>query len=93
MRNLVLVIAGILIAGPSYGACTKPEAPSCALQTGAFAGEALFDSCRLEMISFRAGMEAFAECHQKDGQAAQEKAVREELEDVLGRFNRRARGE
>jgi hypothetical protein len=93
MRSLVLVIAGILVAGPSYGACTKPEAPSCALQTGAFAGQAIFDSCRLEMIAYRRTMEAFAECHQKDGQAAQEKAARDELEDVLARFNRRARGE
>jgi hypothetical protein len=93
MRNLVLIIAGIVIAGPSYGACTKPEAPSCALQTGGFAGEAVFDSCRLAMISYRSEMEAFAECAQKDGQAAQEKAARDELEDVLARFNRRARGE
>lgn len=93
MRGLVLVIAGILVAGPSYGACTKPEAPSCALQTGAFAGQAIFDSCRLEMIAYRRTMEAFAECHQKDGQAAQEKAARDELVDVLARFNRRARGE
>ena len=72
---------------------TKPEAPSCALQTGAFAGEAVFDSCRLAMISYRTGMEAFAECVQKDGQAEQEKAARDELENVLARFNRRARGE
>jgi hypothetical protein len=93
MRSMLLVIAGILVAGPSYGACTKPEAPSCALQTGAFAGGAVFDSCRLEMISYRRAMEALAECHQTDGQAAQEKAARDELEDVLARFNRRARGE
>jgi hypothetical protein len=93
MRSLVLVIAGILIAGPSYGACTKPEAPACAMQTGAFAGEAVFDSCRLAMISYRTGMDAFAECVQKDGQADQEKAARAELENVLAQFNRRARGE
>lgn len=93
MRSWVLVIAAILVAGPSYGACTKPDAPSCALQTGAFAGEAVFDSCRLEMISYRRTMEALAECHQKDGQLAQEKAARDELDDVLARFNRRARGD
>ena len=95
MRSLVFVVTciGILIAGPSYGACTKPEAPSCALQTGGFAGEAVFDSCRLQMISYRGGMEALAECHQKDGQPTQEKAARDELESVLVRFNRRARGD
>jgi hypothetical protein len=92
MRGLILIIAGLFIAGPSYGACTKPEAPSCARQTGPFAGDAVFDSCRLEMISYRAAMEAVAECHQKDGEAAQEKAARDELEDALARFNRRARG-
>ena len=93
MRSLVLVIAGILIAGPSYGACTKPEAPVCALQTGPFASEAHFDACRMPMLAYRTGMEAFAECVQKDGQAAQGKAARDELENVLARFNRRARGE
>ena len=93
MRSLVVGIAAILIAEPSYGACTKPEAPSCAAQTGAFASEADFDACRMPMLSYRSGMEAFAECVQKDGQAEQEKAARDELENVLVQFNRRARGE
>jgi hypothetical protein len=95
MRNLVLVFASIeiLMAAPVYGACTKPDAPSCATQRSAFTDVDDFDQCRLQMLSYRDGMEAFASCLQQDGQSSQEKSARDELQDILSRFNRRARGE
>jgi hypothetical protein len=95
MRSATLAVTciGILIAGPSYGACTKPEAPVCGQQPGAFASPADFDQCRIQMISYKGGMETFADCLQKEGQSAQEQSAREELDTVLAQFNRRARGE
>jgi hypothetical protein len=93
MRSLILTCVGILIAGPSYGACSKPDAPSCAQQAGPFASEADFDACRMQMLSYRDGMEAFATCLQKDGQPTQEQSARDELQNVIARYNRRARGE
>ena len=95
MRSVVLAAPciGILIAGPSYGACAKPEAPVCGEKPGAFANHADFDQCRLQMISYKSGMETFANCLQNEGQSAQEQSARDELETVLARFNRRARGE
>jgi hypothetical protein len=95
MRSVVLAVTGIgiLIAGPSHGACSKPEAPICGQQPGAFTGQADFDQCRMQMISYKSGMETFANCLQKEGQSAQEQSAREELDAVLARFNRRARGE
>jgi hypothetical protein len=95
MRNLHFAItcAAILVVGPSYAACNKPEAPSCTQQGGAFAGEDDFDKCRMQMLAYRDGMDALATCLQKDGQSAQEQSARDELQTMLARFNRRARGE
>ena len=95
MRSVVLAVTciGILIAGPSHGACTKPEAPVCGQQPGPFAGPADFDECRLQMISYKGAMETLADWLQNEGQSGQEQSAREELEAVLARFNRRARGE
>jgi len=50
-----------------------------------------FDSCRLEMISYRSAMEAFAECHQTDGQPAQEKAGGDETGRCIGAISIAAR--
>ena len=95
MRSLALVFAciGILITGPSYGACTKPDAPSCATETAAFADLADFDRCRTQMLAYKGSMESLITCFQKEGEPAQEQSARDELENTLSRFNRRARGE
>jgi hypothetical protein len=92
-RGISCVAIGVLLAGPSYAACTKPKAPACATQTGVFEGVSDFDRCREQMLSYRDGMEAFAACLQQEGQSAQEQSAREEFQNTLAQFNRRARGE
>jgi hypothetical protein len=83
---------GILVAGPSYAACTKPDIPACAVQSGAFKDAADFDECRKQMIAYKSGMETYASCLKEAGQT-QEQDVQAELDSGLSRFNRRARGE
>jgi hypothetical protein len=84
---------GILLAGPLQAACTKPDAPACATQTGAFVDVSDFDRCRIQMFSYQGGVEAFAACLQQEGQSSQEEAARDELKNTLAQFNRRARGD
>lgn len=91
--SFAFVSVGILIASPSYGSCTKPDAPLCALQAGRFAGVADFDNCRLQMVAYKDGMEALAQCHKQAGQSSQEQSALDELQGTLDRFNRKARGE
>lgn len=83
---------GVLAVTASQGACSKPEAPSCAFERIPFASEATFDACRMEMIKFRDAMDDYASCL-AEVSADQAKAARDEYENVRVRFNQRARGE
>jgi hypothetical protein len=83
---------GVLAVTASQGACSKPEAPSCAFERIPFASETAFDNCRNDMLKFRDAMDDYASCLGKVS-AEQEKAARGEYESVRIRFNQRARGE
>ena len=91
--TFAFVTIGILIAGPSHAACTKPDIPACAIQNNPFPSEADFDKCRIQMIAYKDGMENFAACLKEAAQFPEEQSARDELETTLARFNRRARGE
>jgi hypothetical protein len=82
----------VLAVAPSQGACLKPEAPGCALQRVPFATDTAADNCRLDMLKFRDAMDGYASCL-GEVSADQEKAARDDYEQVRIRFNKRARGE
>jgi hypothetical protein len=77
---------------PSQGGCVKPDAPNCALERVPFASDKAADDCRKDMIKFSAAMDHYAVCL-AEVSAEQEKAARDDYEDVRVRFNQRARGE
>ena len=83
---------GVLAVTASQGACVKPEAPSCALERIPFATDMAADECRKDMLKFHDAMDGYAACL-RDVSADQEKAARDDYEDVRVRFNQRARGE
>jgi hypothetical protein len=94
LRVSTLAAIAVLLAGPSHGACTRPDKPSCATAKTPFSGQADYDACRVEMIAYKGGMENLAQCLRSDGQsAADQRAVLAEMENALAQFNRRARGE
>jgi hypothetical protein len=92
MAFLAAIGLGVLAATASHGACSKPEPPSCAFERIPFASETTFDECRIAMLKFRDAMDEYASCLGKVS-ADQEKAARDEYENVRVRFNQRARGE
>ena len=89
---LAAIGLGVLAVTASQGACLKPEAPTCALERVPFASDKAADDCRKDMLKFRDAMDDYASCL---GEASkdQEKAARDEYENVRVRFNQRARGE
>jgi hypothetical protein len=87
------VTIAILISGSADAACTKPDIPACAVEKGAFAGEANFDQCRLQMLAYKDGMEQHATCTKEAGSPQEGQASEDELQATLAKFNRRARGE
>jgi hypothetical protein len=74
----------------SQAACPKPDAPSCALERTLFASDMAADNCRKDMLTFRDAMDRYASCL-GEASADQEKAARDEYEEVRVRFNQRAR--
>jgi hypothetical protein len=82
----------VLAVTPSQGACLKPDAPNCALERVPFASDKAADDCRKDVMKFRDAMDRYATCL-ADVSADQEKAARDDYEDVRVRFNKRARGE
>lgn len=94
MRSLAFAFAvlAILVATPLHASCAKPEPPSCAQQAEPFADVEEFDRCRMQMLAYRDGIDVFATCLQSEGQSANEQSARDEFQDILSRFNRRARG-
>jgi hypothetical protein len=88
IRVIFFAAIGLLMSRPSQGACTKPDAPSCAIE-GAFASVSDWDRCRIQMIAYKGGMETFIACLQKDGQDGE--TTERELEYTLSEFNRRSR--
>lgn len=91
-RALAFAALGLLTNSAAHGACTKPDAPFCAVRPGPFTGVADFDQCRMQMIAYRDGIEVFATCvkQEKPG-SPDEQAARDEYEKVWSQFNRRAR--
>jgi len=87
------VTFAILTSGSAYAACTKPDIPACAIEKGAFAGEADFDKCRHQMLAYKDGMEQHATCTKEAGSPQGGQASEDELQATLAIFNRRARGE
>jgi hypothetical protein len=85
-----LVVLGLTAASRAYAACSEPERPACAIQTVPFATPGDADNCRLQMLGFRDGMDAFARCAGETS-SDDEKQARDRYEDVRLRFNRRAR--
>jgi hypothetical protein len=91
---MALTIMGVLSATPVQAACSRPSAPVCATQTGAFAGLQDFDECRMRMLAYRDATDAYAACVKEEALPSQEEqSARDEFEDIRTRFNRRARGE
>src|SRR5205085_1387781 len=95
MRCLVRTFALTLfvcLASPLYAACDKPAVPACAIATVPFAKDKDADDCRKEMLGFRDAMDRHASCLGSTS-PSDEKAARDEYEDIRDRFNKRARGE
>jgi hypothetical protein len=86
-------IVAVLISGPAHAACSKPDIPACAVEKGAFGGEASFDQCRMQMLTYKDGMEKHASCTKEAGSAQDGQASEDELQATLAKFNQRARGE
>jgi hypothetical protein len=84
---------GFLMSGPAHAACSKPDIPACAVQGGAFAGEADYDQCRKQMLIYKSDMEKHSACSKEAGRPQDGQSSEEELEATLAKFNRRARGE
>jgi hypothetical protein len=82
----------VLAVTPSQGACSKPDAPNCALERVPLASDKAADDCRKDMVKFRDAMDGYATC-QAGVSADQEKAARDDYEEVRVRFNQRVRGE
>jgi len=82
----------VLAATASRGDCVRPDPPSCALERVPFASGMAFDNCRKEMLRFRDEMDGYASCL-GEASADQEKAARDDYENVRIRFNERARAE
>ena len=89
---LAATALGVLAVTASQGACLKPDAPGCAFARVPFASETAFDDCRKEMLRFRDAMDDYASCLGETSRD-QEKAARDDYEEVRVRFNQRARGE
>jgi hypothetical protein len=73
--------------------CSKPEAPSCAIERGRFAGLDDYDQCRMLMLKYKGGMEGYADCLDGASRPTEGQSARDELEANLVQFNRKARGE
>ena len=86
--TLAAALVGVGAGGSSYAACSKPQAPSCAIE-GAFAKARDQDQCRLRMLDYQGGMEDFAQCLRNEGR--DEKSAVDELAYTLSEFNRRSR--
>ena len=82
----------VLTITPSQGACSKSDAPNCALERVPFVSDKAADDCRKDMVKFRDAMDGYASCL-RDISADQEKAARDDYENVRVQFNQRARGE
>src|SRR5215472_5738875 len=82
----------VLAVTASQGACVKPDPPGCALERVPFASDKAADDCRKDMLKFRDAMDGYASCL-GEASADQEKAARDDYEEVRIRFNKRARGE
>jgi hypothetical protein len=94
MRSVAAFIClAVLMPGPVYAACGKPDIPVCAVQKGAFPGEADFDQCRKQMLVYKDAMEKHASCTKEAGSPQEGQSSEEELQATLAAFNRRARGE
>jgi hypothetical protein len=89
---LAAIGLGVLAAAPSQGACSKPDAPSCALERIAFESDMAADNSRKDMVKARDAMDGYASCL-GEASADLEKTARDDYEEVRTRFNKRARGE
>jgi hypothetical protein len=90
MRILGIVVLGaalIAFVVPAGASCSQPLAPSCASRFGAFDDQDDFDQCKRKMASYQSEAEEFLSCVQKQGGS-----VREEYNNAVASFNRRARG-
>jgi hypothetical protein len=92
MWRLVLMFSLLAAMPGAAQECPRPAAPACVGARVPFIGESDFDACRKEMIAFRDAMDQRASCLAPKS-AADEKAARDEYEEVRVRFNKRARGE
>jgi hypothetical protein len=92
VRTFALTLFQCLAASSLYAACDKPAVPACAIATMPFAKDKDADDCRKDMLRFRDAMDGHASCLGSIS-PADEKAARDEYEDVRARFNKRARGE
>ena len=92
VRAFALTLFECLAASSLHAACDKPDVPACAIATVPFARDKDADDCRKEMLPFRDAMEVYATCLGSTS-PADEKAARDDYEDIRVRFNKRARGE
>jgi hypothetical protein len=94
---IVLMFATLSIADHSFAYCSKPSAPSCALQYGAFDDQWEFDRCKRDIESFKNEVENFMRCNNDEAERAIRRANNEnqsassEYSDAVSSFNRRAR--
>ena len=92
MWRLALMVTLLAATPGAAQECAKPAPPACASARMPFASDAAYDACRKEMLVFRDAIDKHAACLAPKS-AADEKAARDEYEEVRLRFNKRARGE
>ena len=92
MWRLVLMFTLLAATQGTAQECPKPGAPACAIARIPFASDNDANLCRQEMLAFRDAMDRHATCLAPKS-AADEKAARDDYEEVRVRFNKRARGE
>lgn len=87
-RWLLGLAMAALLASPAIAQmfCPRPDPPSCArfLMSSSQAWE--FDDCRARIVRFQREVQDYAECQRQDREQ-----LRQDLDDVIRRFNACAR--
>lgn len=94
LRAYLAVVASLTIIGNAAAYCSKPDAPYCASEYGAFDGEDEFDRCKSEMNSYQSEVEDFISCLNREIEDLKRQggSAADEYEDAVASFNRRAQG-
>lgn len=94
LRALFVILTFLTVVCDAAAYCSKPDAPYCASEYGAFDDEDDFDRCKSEMNSYQSEIEDFISCVNReiDDLKRQGSSAVDEYEDAVSSFNRRVQG-